>query len=166
MLQIEEEQVRKMCDDIVQFKPTLVITEKGVSDLAQHFLMKAGISVLRRVKKSDNIRIARAVGARIVNRTDEIREDDIGTGSGLFEVRKLGDEYFSFIYKCREPKACTLVLRGASKDVLNEVERNLHDAMAVARNVMLEPLLCAGGGALEMAVSQVRRDSERGVGIE
>lgn len=163
MLQIEEEQVRKMCDDIVQFKPTLVITEKGVSDLAQHFLMKAGISVLRRVKKSDNIRIARAVGARIVNRTDEIREDDIGTGSGLFEVRKLGDEYFSFIYKCREPKACTLVLRGASKDVLNEVERNLHDAMAVARNVMLEPLLCAGGGALEMAVSQKLRERAKSV---
>lgn len=92
LLQIEEEFVQKMCADIIAAKPTLVITEKGVSDLAQHYLAKADISVIRRVKKSDNMRIAKAVGANVVFRTEEIREDDIGTGAGLFEVRKIGDE--------------------------------------------------------------------------
>lgn len=153
MLELEEQAVKKMCDEIISFKPDLVLTEKGVSDLAQHYLMKANISVIRRVKKSDDIRIARAIGARIVNRTDEIREEDIGTGCGLFEIKKIGDEYFMYLVKCKEPKACTIVLRGASKDVLNEVERNLNDAMNVARNVMLNPRLCPGGGALEMALA-------------
>lgn len=92
MLEIEEEFVQKMCDEIIRVKPDLVVTEKGVSDLAQHYLAKANISVIRRVKKSDNNRISRAVGANIVFRTEEIREEDIGTGCGLFEVQKIGDE--------------------------------------------------------------------------
>jgi T-complex protein 1 subunit gamma len=77
--------------------------------------MKAGITCLRRITKSENNRLARAVGATIVSRTQEIREEDIGNNCGLFEVRKIGDEYFSFLIKCKNPKACTLVLRGASK---------------------------------------------------
>lgn len=125
-----------------------------MSDLAQHFLLKAGISAIRRVRKSDNNRIARACGATIVNRTEELRETDVGTKCGLFEVKKLGDEYFCFLVKCKDPKACTILLRGASKDILNETERNLQDALQVARNIMLTPRLVAGGGAIEMAVAQ------------
>lgn len=125
MLQLEEEYIKQICDEIIRVKPDLVITEKGVSDLAQHFLVKAGISVLRRVRKSDNNRIARCCGATIVNRTEELKEEDVGTQAALFEIRKIGDEYFSFITECQDPKACTILLRGASKDVLNEVERNL-----------------------------------------
>jgi len=154
ILQQEEEYVTQMCRDIIKFKPDLVITEKGLSDLAQHHFVKNNITALRRLKKTDNNRLARAVGATIVNRTDEIQESDIGTGAGLFEVRKIGDEYFCFIEDCKNPKACTLLLRGANKDVLNEVERNLQDAMSVARNVMFDPKLVPGGGAIEMACSQ------------
>lgn len=157
LLKMEEEYIEQICADIVKFKPDLVITEKGVSDLAQHFLLKANISVLRRVKKTDNNRIARATGATIVNRTDEIREEDIGTGCGLFEVVKIGDEYFSFINNCKEPKACTLMLRGASKDMLNELERNLQDALCVTRNLVLEPFIVPGGGCTEMVVGKVSR---------
>jgi len=124
-LRMEEEYIEKICKDIIKFKPDVVITEKGLSDLAQHYFIKAGITALRRLRKTDNIRVARATGATIVHRTEDIRESDVGT-AGLFEVRKLGDEYFTFIVDCKEPKACTIVLRGASKDVLNEVERNLH----------------------------------------
>lgn len=153
VLQIEEEYIKKMCDDIIALKPDLVITEKGLSDLAQHYLVKANITALRRVRKTDNNRIARACGANIVHRTDELKESDVGTKAGLFYVEKIGDEYFSFIVKCKEPKACTLLLRGASKDVLNEVERNLQDAMNVARNVVFDPRLSPGGGATEMAVA-------------
>lgn len=153
ILQIEEEQVKHMCDAILALKPDLVITEKGVSDLAQHFLVKNNVTALRRVRKTDNNRIARATGATIVNRVDDIQESDVGTHCGLFEIEKIGDEYFTFIRKCKDPKACTILLRGPSKDVLNEIERNLQDAMSVARNVMFHPRLSPGGGATEMAVS-------------
>ena len=122
-------------------------------DLAQHYLMKANITALRRVRKMDNNRIARATGATIVNRVDDLKESDVGTQCGLFKVEKIGDDYFTYLVKCKNPKACTIVLRGASKDVLNEVERNLQDAMCVARNVYFSPRLCPGGGATEMAVS-------------
>ena len=142
-----------MCDSILAVKPDLVITEKGVSDLAQHYFVKANVTALRRVRKTDNNRIARAVGATIVNRVDDLTESDVGTGCGLFEIEKIGDEYFTFLTKCKNPKACTILLRGPSKDILNEIERNLQDAMAVARNVMFHPRLCPGGGATEMAVS-------------
>merc|ERR1712038_2101124 len=155
ILELEEAYIKKICDEIMVHKPDLIITEKGVSDLAQHFLMKAGISVIRRLRKSDNLRVARATGATIVNRTEEISESDIGTSAGLFEVRKIGDEYFTFIEDCKDPKACTILLRGASKDILNEVERNLQDALHVARNIHLNPQLVYGGGAVEMEVSHL-----------
>lgn len=153
ILQIEEEQVKAMCDAIIALKPDLVITEKGVSDLAQHFLVKANITALRRVRKTDNNRIARATGATIVNSIFSATSSDIGTHCGLFEISKIGDEYFTFLTKCKDPKACTILLRGPSKDVLNEIERNLQDAMGVARNVIWNPRLCPGGGATEMAVA-------------
>lgn len=153
ILQIEEEQVKTMCEHILALNPDLVITEKGVSDLAQHYLMKSNVTALRRVRKTDNNRIARATGATIVNRVEDLQESDVGTQCGLFEIEKIGDEYFTFLTKCETPKACTVLLRGPSKDVLNEIERNLHDAMGVARNVMFHPRLSPGGGATEMAVS-------------
>jgi len=153
LLKMEEQYIERICSDIIKFKPDLVITEKGISDLAQHYLVKNNITALRRLRKTDNNRIARAVGATIVSRTEEIRESDIGTGCGLFEIKKIGDEYFTFIDKCKNPKACTILLRGASKDVLNEVERNLQDAMSVARNILLEPYLLPGGGATEMSLA-------------
>ena len=169
ILEIEEEQVKRLCDAILAVKPDVVITEKGVSgkcippslsvlgadfiDLAQHFLVKNNVTALRRVRKSDNNRIARATGATIVNRVDDLQESDVGTKCGLFEIEKIGDEYFTFLRKCNTPKACTILLRGPSKDILNEIERNLQDAMSVARNVIFHPRLSPGGGATEMAVS-------------
>merc|ERR1712004_323499 len=81
LLDCNLEYKKKICDEIIAFKPDLVITEKGVSDLAQHFFNKAGVTAIRRLRKSDNLRVARACGATIVNRTDEITEEDIGTGA-------------------------------------------------------------------------------------
>ena len=153
ILEIEEEQIKSVCDQIIQLKPDLVFTEKGVSDLAQHYLLKANISAIRRVRKTDNNRIARAIGGTIVNRVEYSAKSDVGTGCGLFYVDKIGDEYYTYLTKCKNPKACTIILRGPSKDILNEVERNLQDAMSVARNVFFDPKLCPGGGATEMAIS-------------
>ena len=153
LLKMEEEYVANICQEIIAAKPDIVITEKGVSDLAQHHLAKANITAFRRLRKTDNNRVARAVGATIVSRTDEIQESDIGLGCGLFEMRKVGNDWFCYLTECKDPKACTIVLRGGSKDVLNEVERNLQDAMQVVRNVVHNPKLVPGGGAIEMALS-------------
>jgi T-complex protein 1 subunit gamma len=153
-LLMEEEEVKKMCEDILRVKPDVVITEKGVSDTAQHFLLKYGnCTVIRRIRKTDNNRVARVSGATIANRPEELQESDVGTECGLFEIKKIGDDYFTFMTECKTPKACSILLRGASKDVLNEIERNLHDAMGVARNVMLNPKLVPGGGAVEMELA-------------
>lgn len=153
-LQMEEIEVKRMCECILKHKPDIVITEKGISDIAQHFLMQNGnVTCLRRVRKTDNNRISRVTGATIVNRPEELQESDVGKECGQFEVKKIGDDYFSFLTECKNPKACSIILRGASKDVLNEIERNLHDALGVARNVMNNPKLVPGGGALEMELS-------------
>jgi T-complex protein 1 subunit gamma len=136
-LEMEETEVMRMCEHILRVKPDIVITEKGVSDIAQHYLLKKGnISCFRRIRKTDNNRVARVSGATVVNRPEELTEKDVGCDVGLYEVKKIGDDYFTFLTECKNPTACSILLRGASKDVLNEVERNLHDAMGVARNVL------------------------------
>jgi len=164
---IEEEQVKALVYKILEFKPDLVITEKGVSDTAQGVFEKHGVSAIRRVRKSDNNRIALAVGATIVNRIEDLRESDVGTECGLFNIEKIGDEYFTFLTECTTPKACTILLRGPSKDILNEIDRNLADAMSVARNVVFNPMLAPGGGATEMAVSVGLQAKARSVvGVE
>merc|ERR1712151_1405172 len=127
--------------------------EKGVSDLAQHFLLKSNISVIRRVRKTDNNRIARVSGAHVCNRTEELTESVVGLKCGHFSIQKIGDEYFTYLTNCEDPKACSILLRGATKDVLNEMERNLQDAFNVARNILLEPRLLPGGGATEMELA-------------
>jgi len=153
-LAMEETEVLRMCEHILKLKPDIVITEKGVSDTASHFLLNKGnISCIRRIRKTDNNRISRVCDATIVNRPEELQESDIGTACGDFEVRKIGDDYFSFMTECKDPKACSIILRGASKDVLNEIERNLGDALGVARNVLQNPKLVPGGGALEMELA-------------
>ena len=167
MLRMEEEYVENMYMEIIAFQPDIVITEKGVSDLAQHYLAKANITAFRRLRKTDNNHIARATGATIVSRIDEIQESDIGNGCGLFRMDKIGDEWFCFLDECKDPKACTIVLRGGSKDVLNEIERNLHDAMEVVRNVVYDPKLLPGGGATEMAVAMgIRRAGLKVEGVQ
>nr|KAF6290347.1 chaperonin containing TCP1 subunit 3 [Myotis myotis] len=150
ILQMEEEYIQQLCEDIIHMKPDVVITEKGISDLAQHYLMRANITAIRRV-----------------SRPEELREDDVGTGAGLLEIKKIGDEYFTFITECKDPKACTILLRGASKEILSEVERNLQDAMQVCRNVLLDPQLVPGGGACEMAVAHALTEKSKAMtGVE
>jgi len=157
LLKAEEDWIKATVDEILLVKPDIVITEKGISDLAQHFFVKAGVTALRRLRKTDNNRLARVTGATIVHRTSELKEEHVGQDCGVFQVEKIGDEYFSFFVDCKSPKACTILLRGPSKDLLNEVERNLQDCMLVSRNVALEPKLLPGGGAVEMALAVALR---------
>jgi len=163
----EEEQVKRVVMDIVKLKPDLVITEKGISDEAQHWFIKHNITALRRTRKSIMDRIAKATGASIVNRPEELKESDVGTRCGLFDIRKIGDEYWTFISECKDPKVSTIVLRGGTKETLNEIERNLNDAISVAKNIYFEPRLCPGGGASEMAVATKLMEKSKSIaGIE
>jgi T-complex protein 1 subunit gamma len=162
----EENAVRKMVNDIVKLKPDLVITEKGVSDEAQQIFVRNGITALRRLRKTINIRIAKTTGATIVTRPEELKESDVGTRCKLFSIDKYGDEYYTTITG-ENPKACTILLRGASKEILSEIERNLQDALAVTRNVFVNPKLCPGGGATEMSLSNFLREKSKTIpGIE
>jgi len=160
-LEIEEEQVKEICMNIIALKPDLVITEKGVSDLAQHYFVQANITALRRVRKTDNHRISKATGAVIVSRPEDLKESDIGTGCGLFRVDKIADEYFCTLEKCSSPKACSIVLRGPSKDIINELERDLQDALCVARNLYYTPSIVPGGGSIEMTLSVALAEKSR-----
>jgi len=163
LLQQEEDEMKKVCDDILKVKPDVVITEKGVSDLAQHFLLKGNCSVIRRIRKTDNNRIARVTGAMICNRTEELTESMVGAKCGLFSIKKIGEEYFTYMTQCEDPKACSVVLRGASRDVLNEMERNLQDAFCVARNILLEPRMLPGGGATEMELAARMKEKAKAI---
>jgi T-complex protein 1 subunit gamma len=152
-LQQESLEIAQMANCIMRWKPDVVITEKGLSDLIQHYLLRQNISCIRRIRKTDNNRIARISGAKIASRPEEVQESDIGTQCHSFEVRLIGEEYFAFFEECERPSACSILLRGGSKDSLNELERNLHDALGVARNVFANPMLVPGGGATEMELS-------------
>merc|ERR1711988_1256022 len=163
LLKIEEDWIQQTCETIISFKPTIVVTEKGASDLAVHYLMKAGITAIRRLRKTDNNRLAKCTGATIVNKVEELQESDIGTQCGLFECKKLGDEWWSHFVECQDPKACTILLRGGTRDTLYEMARNLNDAMQVARNIVSHPKLLPGGGATEMAISVALKERAEGV---
>lgn len=162
-LELEEQFIRQQCRAVVALKPDVLVVEKGVSDMAQHFLQQANVSVLRRVRKSDLQRLALACGARVGSQPEQMAIADVGS-CGLFEVRKLGDDYWSFFEGCSKPQACSVLLRGASRDGLDELERNLVDAMSVVRNVMADPRMVPGGGATEMALAAALQKEASDVG--
>lgn len=151
-LKSEEEQIKQICAGIIRLKPDLVITEKGISDLALSILYENGISAIRRVKKSDLIRISRATNATIMTRIEDMEERHMGI-AGLFEYVKINKTHYCKITGCDKPKAISVVLRGPSMDLIAELERNFMDAIKVARNVLRCQLLVPGGGSTEAGIA-------------
>ncbi len=141
----------------------VVITQKGIDEVAQHFLAKKGIMAVRRVKRSDMEKLERATGARIVSSIRDLTPDDLGF-AGLVEERKVGNDKMVFIEKCKNPRAVTILLRGANDMLLDEAERNLEDALRVLRNVMKKPKIVPGGGAMEVELAMRLREYARKVG--
>ncbi len=148
----EENTIRKMIDKVKKSKANVVICQKGIDDLAQHFLAKAGILAVRRAKKSDMEALARATGARIINNIDGLGADDLGV-AGLVEVRKVGDDDMTFVTNCPNPKAVSLLVRGGTEHVVDEVERNLRDAIGVVALVVEDSKAVTGGGAVEIELA-------------
>jgi archaeal chaperonin len=124
--------------------------------MAQHYLAKAGILVVRRVKESDLTKLAKATGARIVANLDDLFEKDLGTAEVVRE-KKIEEDRWVFVEGCKHPKAVTLLLRAGSQRVVDEVDRSVHDAIMVVKDVMEKPFIVAGGGAPEtFAATKIR----------
>ncbi len=148
----ENKMLKSMVDKVIGSGATVVLCQKGIDDMAQHYLAKAGILAVRRVKESDLTKLAKATGARIVTNLDDLFEKDLGS-AGTVEERKIEEDRWVFIEGCKHPKSVSLLLRGGSQRVVDEVERSIHDAIMVVRDVMEVPSIVAGGGAPETYVA-------------
>ena len=152
-LRQEETMLKDMVDTIVAARANVVICQKGIDDMAQHFLARKGIVAVRRVKKSDMEKLAKATGAKIVTKLDDISSADLGYAA-LVEERKIGDDKMTFIEGCKHPRAVTILIRGGTERIISEAERSLHDALCVIRDVIEEPKVVAGGGSPELEASR------------
>jgi thermosome len=138
----------------------VVITQKGIDEVAQHFLAKKGIMAVRRVKRSDIEKLEYATGGRIVSSLRDLTPEDLGFAK-LVEERKVGNDKMVFIEGCPNPKAVSILLRGANDMILDEAERSLNDALHVLRNVLRKPMIVPGGGAVEVELAlHLRRFAE------
>jgi thermosome len=153
----EEKMLKEMVDKLAEAGANVVFCQKGIDDLAQYYLAKAGILAVRRVKQSDIEKIAKACGAKILTDLREVNSADLGEAE-LVEERKVGDEKMVFIEGCRNPKAVTLLVRGGSEHVVDEVERSLTDAIKVVKAALESGKVVAGGGAPEIEVALRLRD--------
>jgi len=152
----ENKMLKNMVDKVIGSGATVAFCQKGVDDMAQHYLAKAGLLVVRRVKESDLTKLAKATGGKIVTNLDDLFEKDLGT-SDIVEERKIEEDRWVFVEGCKHPKSVTLLLRAGSQRVVDEVERSVHDAIMVVRDIMELPLIVAGGGAPETyAATKIR----------
>lgn len=156
-LEQEEAMLREMAQKIITVGANIVICQKGIDDMAQHFLSKKGIAAIRRAKKSDMEKLAKATGGKIVTKLDDITSKDLGYAA-LVEERKIGDDKMTFIEGCKHPQAVTILIRGGTDRITAEAERSIHDALCVVRDIMEEPKVVAGGSAPEMEMSRVLKN--------
>ena len=152
----EEVMLKAMAEKITKSGANVVICQKGIDDMAQHFLAKKGVLAVRRAKKSDMEKLAKATGGKIVTKLDDITPADLGYAA-LVEERRIGDDKMTFIEGCKNPQAVTILIRGGSERFTAEAERSLHDALCVIRDIIEEPRVVAGGGAPELEMSTVIR---------
>jgi thermosome len=156
-LREEENMLRNMVDKIAAVGANVVICQKGIDDMAQHFLARKGILAVRRAKKSDMEKLAKATGGRVVTNLEDLSEKDLGYAD-LVEERKIGDDKMVFIEGCRNPHAVAILIRGGAERIVDEAERSIHDALCVVRDVVQEPKILAGGGAPEIEIAKVLRE--------
>jgi thermosome len=151
---LDEENVmlKSMVDKLTSAGANVVICQKGIDDIAQHYLAKTGVLTVRRVKESDMTKLSRATGARVINNLDDLTPSDLGNAD-LVEERKVESDKWVFIEGCQNPKAVTILIRGGSQRVVDEADRSVHDALMVTKDVLEKPLIVAGGGSPEAYVS-------------
>ncbi|RPJ31270.1 MAG: thermosome subunit [Nitrosopumilales archaeon] len=156
-LEEENKMLKNMVDRIISSGANVAICQKGIDDVAQHYLAKSNILAVRRVKESDMTKLSRATGARTVNNLEDLSSKDLGLAD-LVEERKVETDKWVFIEGCKHPKAVTILIRGGSQRVVDEAERSIHDALMVTKDVMEKPLIVAGGGSPESFVAGKLRE--------
>jgi len=153
----ENHMLKEMVRKIKASGANIVLCQKGVDDMAQHFLAKKGILTARRVKQSDMEKLARATGGRVVTHLDDLKQKDLGK-AGLVEERKVGDDKMIFIENCKNPKSVAILIRAGLERMVDEAERALNDALSVVSDVIEHNKVVAGGGAIESEIAKHLRD--------
>jgi len=162
----EEKMLKDMVQKVKASGANVLLCQKGIDDVAQHFLAKEGIAAVRRVSEKDMEKLAKATGAKMVINMDDLKPENLGTAE-LFEERKIADDKMTFIEGCKNPKAVSILVRGGTERIVNEAERSIHDALCVVRDVVRDPRIVAGGGAPELEVAaQLKRWAEKLTGKE
>ena len=151
-LEEENRMLKSMVDKIHDVGATVLICQKGIDDIAQHYLSKHGILAVRRVKESDMIKLGKASGGRVTSNLDDLTEKDLGSAD-LVQQKKIESDKWVFIEGCRNPQSVTLLIRGGSQRVIDEVDRSIHDALMVVKDVIEKPEIVAGGGSPESFVA-------------
>jgi len=159
----EEGMLKKMVSLVKKSGANVLVCQKGIDDIAQHYLAKEGIYSVRRAKKSDMEKLSKATGAKIVANLDGLNSNDLGH-AGLVEEKKIGDDKMTFITQCKNPKAVSILIRGTTEHVVDELERGLHDALSVVKVALEDGKMTAGGGAAATAIAMGLRDYAPSVG--
>ncbi len=153
----EEKMLRSMVDKVSDAGANVLLCEKGIDDVAQHYLAKEGILAVRRVKQSDMEKLVKATGGKVVSSIQDLKPADLGHAQ-LVEERKVADDKMVFVEGCKNPKAVTILVRGGSERLVDEAERSIHDALCVVRDVVRDPRVVGGGGAPEAEIARRLRD--------
>ena len=153
-LKEEETMLRNMVDKVLASGANVVVCQKGIDDMAQHFMARKGVIAIRRAKKSDMEKLARATGAKIISNIDALTASDLGYAA-LVEERRTGDDKMTYIEGCKNPKSVTLLIRGGTQRMTAEAERSIHDALCVVKDLIEDPRIVAGGSAPEMEMANV-----------
>ena len=162
-LEEEEKMLRNMVKAIKDAGANAVFCQKGIDDLAQHFLAKENIMSLRRVKKSDMEKVAKATGGVIINKIEELTADELGSAA-MIEVRAMGEDDMTFVTGCKNPKAVSLLLRGGTQHVVDEIERSLDDAMSVVAVAIEDGKTVTGGGSSAVEIAMRLREYAASIG--
>ena len=153
----EEQMIKDMVDKIVSTGANVLFCQKGIDDLAQHYLAKNDVLAVRRVKKSDIEKLSKATGAKIVTNIEDLSEEDLGNAGKVVE-KKISGEEMIFVEECKEPKAVTILVRGSTEHVVSEVERAIEDAIGVVSATVEDEKVVAGGGAPEVEIAKRLKD--------
>lgn len=159
----EEKTLRGMVEKVRKSGANVLICEKGIDDVAQHYLAKEGIYAVRRVKRSDMEKLAKATGGKIVTNLDDLKASELGSAEQVEEV-KIADSQMTFVTGCKNPKAVSVLIRGGTEHVIDEVERSLHDALKVVGVAIEDGTIVPGGGASEIELALKLRDYGQSVG--
>ena len=159
----EQEEIKKMVEKVKEVGANVVFCQKAIDDIAQHYMAKYGIYAVRRVKKSDMAKLAKATGGKIITNLDDLTPEDLGYAE-IVEERKIGEDNMTFVRGCKNPKAVSILIRGGTEHVVAEAERALHDALKVVGVAMEDGYAVAGGGAAEIELALKLREFAPSVG--